>query len=129
MSKSECIHHSVHNSSCVCNSSVNYCLITCTITIIINDCLCYLLLQLLNEFNIMESGDMMETMNVNWNRVCEQLSGVSGSPSYADEKNTLTKIIKNVYHRKSVSAVVIEEVGTHIYMYNCAHMDCKHDGH
>ena len=55
---------------------------------------------------------MMETMKVNWDRVCEQLTGVSGSPSYADEKNTVAKIIKNVYHRKSVSAVVIEEVGT-----------------
>lgn len=62
---------------------------------------------------------MMEAMKVNWNCVCEQLNGVSGSPSYADEKNTVTKIIKNVYHRKSVSAVVIEEVGiyTHYAYY------------
>lgn len=31
-------------------------------------------------------------------------------------QNTLTKVIKNVYHRKSVSAVVIEEVGIPVSM-------------
>ena len=70
---------------------------------------------------------MMETMKVNWNRVCEQLSGASGSPSYTDEKNTLAKVIKNVYHKKSVSAVVIEEVGIHACIYDCAHMDGKRE--
>ena len=53
---------------------------------------------------------MMETMRMNWERVCEQLGGISGSPSYIDEKNILAKIVKNVYHRKTASAVVIEEV-------------------
>ena len=69
-------------------------------------------LELLHEFNVMEGKDMLETVKANWERVCEQLNGISGSSSYIDEKNVLAKIVRNVYHKKPVSAVVIEEVCT-----------------
>lgn len=48
-------------------------------------------------------------MKYNWQKVCERL-GESTEPQYIQEKMVLNSIEKNVYHRKSVSPVVIEEV-------------------
>ena len=45
----------------------------------------------------MEDKDMQEMMKANWEQVCEQLNGSSGSPSYMDEKDVLAEIVNNVY--------------------------------
>ena len=67
-------------------------------------------MQLLHEFNNLEGKDMMETMKTNWRQICEQLKSTSESDPTAEEKNVLLKVEKNVYHRKTASPVVIEEV-------------------
>lgn len=66
-------------------------------------------LQLLYEFNSLEEKDMLETMKTNWKRVCEKL-GDSDSIIYEEEKKVIQKVERNVYHRKGISPIVIEEV-------------------
>ena len=53
---------------------------------------------------------MLETMKTNWKQICEQLESDSESAPAAEEKKVLLKVGKNVYHRKTVSPIVIAAV-------------------
>lgn len=52
---------------------------------------------------------MMENMRCNWKRECEQLAEPE-TQSHTGFKEELNAIEKNVYHKKTLSLVIIEEV-------------------
>ena len=61
-------------------------------------------------------------MTRNWKRVYDQfkLENYSDVPSFKEEKAVLLSIEKNVYHRKTASAVTIEEVSLTCINHACS---------
>ena len=53
------------------------------------------------EFTAKVGEDILRTMSVDWQQVCKAvLPTINGAMTVSEEKQVLTRVTKNIYHRK-----------------------------
>ena len=66
------------------------------------------------EFVAKVDEDILRTMSVNWKQMCKSvLPSIDGEMTLGDEKQALTRVTKNTYHRKpSVLPITFTQVSS-----------------